>query len=128
MEKNQAYNVKKFGNKASRRDYSKSSGSLDLPNLVEMQTQAYEWFLQEGISEVFNEIYPIKSYNENVTLRFIDYSFDEPKYDVNECRTREANYAAPLRARMRIEVINKQTGEVIEKEEEVFLGELPLMA
>ncbi len=127
MGKNQAYEVKQFGNKATRRDYSKASGSLDLPNLVEMQTEAYEWFLKEGISEVFNEIYPIKSYNENVTLKFVDYSFDKVKYDVNECRSREENYAASLRGTMRIEVINKQTGEVIEKEEDVFLGNLPLM-
>ena len=127
MEKNQTYTVKKFGNKATRRDYSKVSGSLELPNLVEIQTQAYEWFKNEGLTEVFNEIYPIQSYNENVKLKFISYSFDEPKYDVNDCRTREANYAAPLKAIMRLEVINKQTGEVIEKEEEVFLGDLPLM-
>ena len=127
MEKNQTYSVKKFGNKATRRDYSKVSGTLELPNLVEIQTQAYEWFKDEGLSEVFNEIYPIQSYNENVKLKFINYSFGEPKYDVNECRTREANYAAPLRAIMRLEIINKQTGEVIEKEEEVFLGDLPLM-
>ncbi len=127
MGKNQAYKVKKFGNKAVRRDYSKVSAELPLPNLVELQTQSYDWFLNEGIPEVFNEIYPIKSYNENVTLRFIDYSFDEPEYDENECRNREATFAAPLRATMRIEVINKQTGEVIEKEEEVFLGDLPLM-
>ncbi len=127
MEKNQSYSVKKFGNKATRRDYSKVSGTLELPNLVEIQTQAYEWFKNEGLTEVFNEIYPIQSYNENVKLKFISYSFGEPKYDVNECRTREANYAAPLRAIMRLEIINKQTGEVIQKEEEVFLGDLPLM-
>ncbi|HKM23564.1 MAG TPA: DNA-directed RNA polymerase subunit beta [Erysipelothrix sp.] len=127
MEKNQSYSVKNFGNKATRRDYSKVSGALELPNLVEIQTQAYEWFKNEGLTEVFNEIYPIQSYNENVKLKFISYSFGEPKYDVNECREREANYAAPLRAIMRLEVINKQTGEVIEKEEEVFLGDLPLM-
>ncbi|MDE8118014.1 DNA-directed RNA polymerase subunit beta [Erysipelothrix rhusiopathiae] len=127
MEKNQVYSVKKFGNKATRRDYSQVSGTLELPNLVEIQTDAYEWFKNEGLFEVFNEIYPIQSYNENVKLKFIDYSFGEPKYNVDECRSREANYAAPLRATMRLEVINKQTGEVIEKEEEVFLGDLPLM-
>lgn len=127
MEKNQVYRVKKFGNKATRRDYSQVSGSLDLPNLVEIQTEAYEWFKKEGLPEVFNEIYPIVSHNENVRLRFINYSFDEPKYNVDECRTREATYAAPLRAKMRLEMVDRQTGEVIEKEEEVFLGDLPLM-
>lgn len=127
MEKNQVYKVKKFGNKATRRDYSQVSGGLELPNLVEIQTEAYEWFKNEGLREVFDEIYPIQSYNENVKLKFINYSFDEPKYDVDECRSREANYAAPLRALMRLEIVNKQTGEVIEKDEEVFLGDLPLM-
>ncbi|QIK70808.1 DNA-directed RNA polymerase subunit beta [Erysipelothrix sp. HDW6C] len=127
MGKNQVYSVKKFGNKASRRDYSQVSSELELPNLVEIQTEAYEWFKNEGLEEVFNEIYPIQSYNENVKLKFTGYSFGEPKYDVEESRSREANYAAPLRATMRLEVINKQTGEVIEKEEEVFLGDLPLM-
>lgn len=127
MEKNQVFTNKKFGNKAVRRDYSQVSGSLDLPNLVEIQTDAFEWFKDEGLAEVFSEIYPISSYNENITLKFLDYSFGEPKYDVDECRTREANYAAPLRAKMRLEILNKQTGEVIEKEEEVYLGDLPLM-
>ncbi|CAM4250692.1 DNA-directed RNA polymerase subunit beta [Erysipelothrix aquatica] len=127
MGKNQVYSVKKFGNKATRRDYSQVSGTLELPNLVEIQTEAYEWFKNEGLDEVFNEIYPIQSYNENVKLKFVGYSFGEPKYDVEESRSREANYAAPLRAVMRLEIINKQTGEVIEKEEEVFLGDLPLM-
>ena len=127
MEKNQVYSVKKFGNKASRRDYSRVSGDLQLPNLTEIQTDAYEWFKSEGLREVFDEIYPIQSNNENVTLKFLSFRFDEPKYDVDESRTREANYAAPIRAMMRLEVLNKTTGEVIEKEEEVFLGDLPLM-
>ncbi|AMC92616.1 DNA-directed RNA polymerase subunit beta [Erysipelothrix larvae] len=127
MEKNQVYRIKKFGNKAERRDYSQVSGQLDLPNLVEIQTEAYEWFKNEGLPEVFNEIYPIISHNENVRLRFVNYEFDEPKYNVDECRTREATYAAPLRAKMRLELVDRQTGEVIEKEEEVFLGDLPLM-
>ena len=127
MGKNQVYEVKKFGNKATRRDYSQVSSQLELPNLVEIQTEAYEWFKKEGLDEVFNEIYPIQSYNENIKVKFLSYSFGEPKYDVEESRSREANYAAPLRAKMRLEVVNKQTGEVIEKEEEVFLGDLPLM-
>lgn len=127
MEKNQVYTNKKFGNKSVRRDYSQVSGSLELPNLVEIQTEAFEWFKEEGLAEVFNEIYPISSYNENITLKFLEYYFEEPKYDVDECRKREANYAAPLRAKMLLEIVNKQTGEVIEKEEIVYLGDLPLM-
>ena len=130
MGNNQVYNVRNFGKKAQRRDYSQVSGSLELPNLVEVQTDAYKWFIDEGLQEVFNEVYPIVSHNENVRLRFAGYrlAFDEMKYTtVDECREHEATYAAPLRAKMVLEIIDKQTGEVIEKEEEVFLGDLPLM-
>src|SRR5690554_3565442 len=128
MGTNQGYKVTNFGNKATRRDYSKVSGTLDLPNLVEIQTEAYEWFINEGLEEVFGEVYPIISHNENVKLHFVSFSFDEPKYNVDECREREATYAAPLRAKLRLEIFDRQTGEVIEKEpEEVFLGDLPLM-
>ena len=128
MGTNQGYKITNFGNKATRRDYSKVSGDLDLPNLVEIQTEAYEWFINEGLQEVFDEVYPIISHNENVKLHFESFSFDEPKFDVEACRERESTYAAPLRAKLKLEIFDKQTGEVIEKEgEEVFLGDLPLM-
>ena len=128
MGKNQVYNVRKFGNKAKRRDYSQVSGSLELPNLVEIQTQAYQWFIEEGLREVFDEVYPIVSHNDNVKLYFDKFEFDEPKYNVDECREREATYASPLRAKLKLEIFDRQTGEVIEKEgEEVFLGDLPIM-
>ena len=128
MGQNQVYNVRNFGNKAKRRDYSQVSGSLELPNLVEIQTEAYKWFIEEGLQEVFDEVYPIVSHNDNVKLYFDKFEFDEPKYNVDECREREATYAAPLRAKMKLEIFDRQTGEVIEKEgEEVFLGDLPLM-
>ncbi|HLV49466.1 MAG TPA: DNA-directed RNA polymerase subunit beta, partial [Erysipelothrix sp.] len=128
MGTNQGYKVTNFGNKATRRDYSKVSGTLDLPNLVEIQTEAYEWFINEGLEEVFGEVYPIISHNENVKLHFDSFSFDEPKFNVEECRERESTYAAPLRAKLKLEIFDRQTGEVIEKEaEEVFLGDLPLM-
>ncbi len=131
MAKNQVYNVRKFGNKATRRDYSQVSGTLDLPNLVEIQTEAYKWFINEGLQEVFDEVYPIVSHNDNVKLYFESFEFDEPKENVNtvdKCREREATYAAPLKAKMKLEIFDRQTGEVIEKEsEEVFLGDLPIM-
>ena len=128
MGTNQVYNVRNFGNKASRRDYSKVSGSLELPNLVEIQTEAYEWFIKEGLQEVFDEIYPIVSYNDNVKLYLDSFTFDEPKFNVDQCREREATYAAPLRAKLKLEIFDRSTGEVIEKEgEEVFLGDIPLM-
>ena len=95
MEKMQNYRIEKLGKKAERRNYSKVSGSLDLPDLVEVQTQSFEWFIREGIREVFEDIYPIQNYGGNIRLKFVDYEFGTPKYTVNECKYREANFAAP---------------------------------
>jgi len=127
MEKNKTYRVIEFGKKAKRRDYSKVSGSLELPNLVEIQTDSFDWFKREGIREVFEEIYPVTNYTGNIRLNFLNYEFQEPKYSVPECKEREANYAAPLKATMMLEMTNPTTGEITERHEEVFLGEFPLM-
>ncbi|HHW12289.1 MAG TPA: DNA-directed RNA polymerase subunit beta [Firmicutes bacterium] len=94
-----------------------------MPNLIEIQQKSYQWFLEEGLREVFREISPIQDFTGNLILQFIDYSLGEPKYDVEECKERDANYAAPLRVKVRL--INKETGEV--KEQEVFMGDFPLM-
>ena len=91
MEKNQSYRLVQMGKKAVRRDYSKVSMELDLPNLVEIQTDSFKWFQQEGIKEVFEEIYPIVNYSENIRLRFMDYDFGTPKYSVNECKIGRAH-------------------------------------
>lgn len=123
----QSYRLTKFGSKAQRRDYSKVSGELDLPNLVEIQTDSFKWFQKTGIQEVFDEVYPIENYNKNIKLEFLDYWFEKPKYDVLECKIREANYAAPLRAKMKLTILDSQTKELIEKVEEIFLGDFPLM-
>jgi DNA-directed RNA polymerase subunit beta len=128
MKKNQSYKLSKFGNKAVRRDYSKVSGELDLPNLVEIQTDSFKWFQDVGIKEVFDEIYPIMNYSESIKLEFVGYEFEQPKYDVLECKIREANYAAPLKAKMKLSILDSQTGEVIEKFEDVFFGDFPLMS
>lgn len=128
MKKNQSYKLSKFGNKAVRRDYSKVSGELDLPNLVEIQTDSFKWFQEVGIKEVFDEIYPIMNYSESIKLEFVGYEFEQPKYDVLECKIREANYAAPLKAKMKLSILDSQTGEVIEKFEDVFFGDFPLMS
>ncbi|MCR5794545.1 MAG: DNA-directed RNA polymerase subunit beta [Solobacterium sp.] len=127
MENNQAYRIRQYGNKATRRDYSKVSSSLELPDLVEIQTAAFEWFLKEGIREVFNDIYPIANYGGNISLKFIDYEFGEPKYSISECKYREVNYCAPLKAKMELEIVDADTGEVMTKWEEVFLGDFPMM-
>ncbi|MDD3840698.1 MAG: DNA-directed RNA polymerase subunit beta [Clostridia bacterium] len=110
--------------KVKRMSYSKIDEVLEMPNLIEVQRRSYNWFLQEGLQEVFRDISPITDYTENLILEFVGYSLDgEPKYSVEECKERDFTYSAPLKARVRL--INKETGEV--KEQEVFMGDFPLM-
>ena len=116
-------NVTQLKSRINRRNYSRISGSLELPNLVEIQTDSYKWFKNEGIQEVFNDVYPISNFNETLTLEFVDCRFDAPKYSVDEAKERDANYSAPIRATLRL--INNGTGEI--KENEVFMGDFPLM-
>jgi len=123
----QTYRDAELGMHSTRRDYSKVSGSLELPNLVEIQTDSFKWFKEEGIKEVFEDIYPIQNYAGNIRLKLLNYEFGEPKYDVTESKYREVNYAAPLKANMELEIINEETGEVLTKKEEVFLGDFPMM-
>ncbi len=127
MDKNQAYRVINLGKKAKRRDYSKVSGSLELPNLVEIQTNSFKWFQDEGIREVFEEIYPIQNYSGTIKLKFLDYEFSESKYSAGEAKIREANYASLLKAKMELEIVDSTTGEVITKYEDVYFGDMPLM-
>ncbi|MGE5702471.1 MAG: DNA-directed RNA polymerase subunit beta, partial [Clostridia bacterium] len=96
---------------------------LGLPNLIEIQQKSYQWFLDEGLREMFQDISPIQDFTGNLVLEFIDYSLGEPKYDVDESKERDVTYAAPLRVKVRL--LNKETGEV--KEQEVFMGDFPLM-
>ncbi len=116
-------NLPRADKKIVRRDYSRISGSLALPNLVEIQTDSFKWFKETGIKEVFEDIYPITNFNETLSLEFVDCRFDEPKYDVDESKDRDAIYSAPLRATLRL--VNNSTGEI--KENEVFMGDFPLM-
>lgn len=127
MDKYKPFRMVASGKKAERRDYSKVSGNLELPNLVEIQTNSFEWFKSEGIKEVFNEIYPIWNYGGNIQLKFTDYEFAEPKYTAEEAMYRECNYAAPLKAKLELEISDTATGEVMNKWEDVFLGDFPLM-
>ncbi|MGE5328446.1 MAG: DNA-directed RNA polymerase subunit beta [Deltaproteobacteria bacterium] len=110
--------------KTIRKSYSKIDEVQELPNLIEIQKKSYQWFLDEGLKEVFRDISPITDYTGNLILEFVDYSLDEaPKYSVEECKERDATYAAPLKVKVRL--INKETGEV--KEQEIFMGDFPLM-
>ena len=127
MAQEESYRILKLGKKATRRDYTKVSGTLDLPDLVEIQTESFEWFRKTGINEVFEDVYPIQNFTGNINLKFLSYEFGEPKYSVHECKYREANYSAPLKAKMELEMMDNETGEVITKWEDVFLGDFPLM-
>ena len=110
--------------KNKRMSYSKIKEPLDMPNLIEIQKKSYDWFLEAGLKEVFEDVSPICDYTGNLVLEFIDYKLDpEPKYPVEECKERDANFSAPLRVKVRL--INKETGEV--KEQDIFMGEFPLM-
>jgi DNA-directed RNA polymerase subunit beta len=106
-----------------RRTYARILEVLDLPNLIEIQQKSYQWFLDEGLKEMFQDISPIQDFTGNLVLEFIDYSLGEPKYSVEESKERDVTYAAPLRVKVRL--INRETGEV--KEQEVFMGDFPLM-
>jgi DNA-directed RNA polymerase subunit beta len=112
-----------YGRHRQRRSYARISEVLELPNLIEIQTSSYKWFLDEGLREMFKEISPIEDFSGNLSLEFIDYSLGEPKYTVEEAKERDVTYAAPLRVKVRL--INKETGEV--KEQDVFMGDFPLM-
>jgi DNA-directed RNA polymerase subunit beta len=109
--------------KRQRISFGKIQEVLDMPNLIEVQRKSYEAFLREGLMDVFRDISPIQDFTGNLVLEFIDYSLGEPKYEVEECKDRDVTYAAPLKVRVRL--INKETGEV--KEQEVFMGDFPLM-
>ena len=100
MKETQSYRIVETGKHSTRRDYSKVSGSLELPYLVEIQTDSFDWFKKTGIKEVFDDIYPIQNYSGNIRLKLIDFEFEEPKYSVSESKYREVNYAAPLKANM----------------------------
>ncbi|WP_149453509.1 DNA-directed RNA polymerase subunit beta [Pasteuria penetrans] len=106
-----------------RRSYARIHEVLGLPNLIEIQQKSYQWFLDQGLREMFQDISPIEDFAGNLLLEFVDYSLGDPKYDAEESKERDVTYAAPLRVKVRL--INKDTGEV--KEQEVFMGDFPLM-
>ena len=113
----------KLGNNI-RYSFSKIDEKLEMPNLIEVQKESYEWFLKEGMKEVLDDVSPLVDYTGNLFIEFVDFSIDKtPKYPVEECKERDVNYAAHLRVTVRLS--NKETGEV--QESEVFMGDFPLM-
>jgi DNA-directed RNA polymerase subunit beta len=123
MEKNRMRPV--HTGKSLRMSFSKQKEVLDMPNLIEIQKDSYQWFLDEGLKEVFRDISPIEDYSEHLSLEFVDFQLceDEAKYTIEECKERDATYAAPLKVKVRLH--NKETGEI--SEYEIFMGDLPLM-
>ncbi len=110
--------------KTTRMSFSKSSFPCELPNLVEVQTKSFKWFLEEGLMEVLRDVSPITDHSEKLVIEFVSYSIDQkPKYTVEECKERDANYAAPLKVNVRL--TNRETGEV--KQTDIFMGDFPIM-
>ena len=117
------YKVKKFGDHRERRTYAKTKNAIELNNLLEIQKKSYDWFITEGIKEVFEDIFPVESFTGDLSLEFGEYTFDEPRYSIKGCKERYATFAAPLKVAARL--FNQETGEV--KEQEIFLGDMPIM-
>ena len=123
MEKNRIRPIK--SGKSSRMSYARQKEVVQMPNLIEVQTDSYKWFLDEGLNEVFDDIYPITDYSGKLSLDFVDFTLceNEVKYTIDECKERDATYAAPLKVKVRLH--NKETDEI--NEHEIFMGDLPLM-
>ena len=123
MEKNRIRPIK--SGKSSRMSYARQKEVVQMPNLIEVQTDSYKWFLDEGLNEVFDDISPITDYSGKLSLDFVDFTLceNEVKYTIDECKERDATYAAPLKVKVRLH--NKETDEI--NEHEIFMGDLPLM-
>jgi len=118
-----AYKQRKFGDYRERRSFAKSKNTLELADLLEIQKKSYQNFLENGIKETFEDLFPVESFTGNISLEFGEYSLDEPRYSIKEAKERMVNYAAPLKVEARLFI--HETGEV--KEQTIFLGDMPLM-
>ena len=118
-----AYKLKQSGDYRKRRNFSMIKNSLELDDLLQIQKESYQWFVTEGVGEVLGDFSPVESFNGSLSLEFNDYVFDTPRYSIKECKDRQITYAAPLKVQTRL--FNNETGEV--KEQEIFLGDMPLM-
>ena len=118
-----AYKIKQSGDYRKRRNFSMIKNSLELDNLLQIQKDSYQWFVTEGVKEVLEDFSPVESFSGSLSLEFNDYVFDTPRYSIKECKDRQITYASPLKVQTRL--FNNETGEV--KEQEIFLGDMPLM-
>ena len=118
-----AYKIINSGEHRKRRSFSKIKNTFELKDLLEIQKKPYQWFIDTGIKEVFEDLFPVENFSGTLSLEFGDYHFDEPRYSIKECKDRETTYSAPLKVEVRL--FNHETGEV--KEQEIFLGDMPIM-
>ena len=118
-----AYKLINCGDYRQRRSFSRIKHTYELKDLLEIQKKSYQWFIDTGIKEVFNDLFPVENFSGTLSLEFGDYHFDEPRYSIRECRNRETTFSAPLKVEVRL--FNHETGEV--KEQEIFLGDMPIM-
>ncbi len=118
-----SYKIVKSGDYRERRNFSRIRNSYELKDLLEIQKKSYNSFIKEGIKEVFQDLFPVENFSGTLSLEFGDYHFDEPKYSIKESKDRESTYSAPLRVEVRL--FNRETGEV--KEQEIFMGDMPIM-
>ncbi len=115
--------MKNYGDHRKRRCYAKTENAFELSNLLAIQKDSYEWFIKEGMREVFSDIFPVESFTQDLVLEYLDYNLEEPKYSIKDCREKYATYAYPLKVKVRL--LNKESGEV--KEQEIFMGDMPIM-
>ena len=118
-----SYRIVKCGDYRERRNFSRIRNSYELKDLLEIQKKSYNWFIENGIKEVFEDLFPVENFSGTLSLEFGDYHFDEPKYSIKESKDRETTFAAPLRVDVRL--FNRESGEV--KEQEIFMGDMPMM-
>ena len=118
-----SYKIVKYGKKRERRNYSRIRNTYELKDLLEIQKKSYDWFITTGIKEVFDDLFPVENFSGTLSLEFGDYHFEEPRYSIKASKDRETTYAAPLKVEVRL--FNRETGEV--KEQEIFLGDMPIM-
>ncbi|MBR6949455.1 MAG: DNA-directed RNA polymerase subunit beta [Bacilli bacterium] len=118
-----AYKIVKCGDFRERRNFSSIRNTYELRDLLEIQKKSYKWFIDNGIKEVFQDLFPVENFSGTLSLEFGDYHFDEPRYSIKESKDRETTYSAPLRVEVRL--FNRESGEV--KEQEIFMGDLPIM-
>jgi len=118
-----SYKIVKYGKTRERRNYSKVKSNVDLPDLIRVQTDSFEWFTQKGLEELFRDISPIQNFTEDIELYFEGYEFGQPKYDIDASKQKDMTFSKPLR--VNVKLVNKNTGEI--KQQKIFMGDFPMM-